>query len=321
MKSEITAGMKKGKQLFSTAMIGVLFRCLKLVMILLFLSVPIIASTAEKAKTIDELSKMCDVSSCKTCHAKIYEEWSKSYHATSLVGSLGTMSSIAGAVKDGMMKEWTKSGVKDIKDIKVEHLVICLKCHLPQIKDASDEVAQQIAKSAIEGAAGNEDARETLKKVGINCLVCHNSKAIIHKWVDGEVESNVIYGNKESTHDDIKFKTIKKSPVMKESIFCGQCHGLGPNFELPNPSQCPTLYGSYLHVYIPSGGSKTCQECHMRNSHSMFSYRDSELAKNAVLVEVDARGYYFLPRAGYSVPNAVLTVKMTNNAGHRIPDG
>jgi hypothetical protein len=321
LKKEINARMKKGKQLFSRGMIGGLFRCLKVVMILLFLSVPVIASTAEKAQTIDELSKMYDVSSCKTCHAKIYEEWSQSYHAISLVGSLGTMSSIAGAVKDGMMKEWTKSGVKDIKDIKVEHLVICLKCHLPQIKDSSDEVAQQIAKSAIEGATGNETAIETLKKVGINCLVCHNSKAIIHKWVDGEVESNVIYGNKESAHADVNFKTVKKSPVMKEAIFCGQCHGLGPNFELQNPTQCATLYGSYLHAYIPSGGSKTCQECHMKNVHSMFAYRDPDQAKSAVHVEVDARGYYFLPRAGYSVPNAVLTVKMTNNAGHRVPDG
>lgn len=313
--------MKKGKQLFSIGMISVLFRCLKLVLILLFLSVPAIAFTAEKAKTIDELSKMYDVSSCRTCHAKIYEEWSQSYHAISLVGSLGTMSSIAGAVKDGMMKEWTKSGVKDIKDIKVEHIMVCLKCHLPQIKDASDEVAQQIAKSAIEGAAGSEVAIETLKKVGINCLICHNMKAIIHQWVDGEVENDVLYGNKESAHSDIKFKSVKKSPVMKESILCGQCHGLGPNFDLPNPSQCATLYGSYLHAYIPSGGSRTCQECHMKKSHAMFAYRDTNQAKSAVHVEVDARGYYFLPRSGYSVPNAVLTVKMTNSAGHRIPDG
>jgi cytochrome c553 len=313
--------MKICKKSFSTGKIGVLFKCLKLVPIMFFLSIPATAVTAEKAKTIDELSKMYDVSSCKTCHAKIFEEWSQSYHATSLVGSFGTMSSLAGAVKNGLMKEWIGSGVKDIKDIKAEHLIICLKCHLPQIKDASDEVAQQIAKLAIEGATGNEAAIEELKKVGINCLICHNSKAIVHQWVDGEVENNVLYGNKESAHSDIKFKTVKKSPIMKEAIFCGQCHGLGPNFELSNPSQCPTLYGSYLHAYIPSGGSKTCQECHVKNSHSMGSYRDPDLAKSAVHVEVDARGYYFLPESGYSVPKAVLTVKMTNNAGHRVPDG
>ncbi|MEM4721079.1 MAG: multiheme c-type cytochrome ExtKL [Candidatus Methanomethylicaceae archaeon] len=302
-------------------MIGVLFRCSKLVLIMSFLSVPAIAFTAEKAKSIDELSRMYDVSSCKTCHAKIFEEWSQSYHATSLVGSLGTMTSLAGAVKDGLLKEWTQSGVKDMQDIKVEHLFMCLKCHLPQITDASDEVARDIGESAIEGAAGNEAAVAALKKLGINCLICHHAKAIIHKWVDGEIESGILYGYKESPHADAGFKMVKKSPIIKESIFCGQCHGLGPNFELHNPSQCPTLYGSYLHAYIPSGGSKTCQECHMKNGHAMLSYRDPELAQSAVRVEIDARGYYFLPRSGYSVPLSVVTVKMTNYAGHRVPDG
>jgi hypothetical protein len=113
-----------------------------LVLIVVFLLVPAFSFTAEKAKTIDELAKMYDVYSCKTCHVKIYEEWAESYHATSLVGSLGTMSSIAGAVKDGMMKEWTKSGVKDIKNIKAEHMIVCMKCHHPQIKVNPEERGQ-----------------------------------------------------------------------------------------------------------------------------------------------------------------------------------
>jgi hypothetical protein len=50
--------MKKGKQSFSRGMIGGLFRCLKLVLIMVFLSMPAIAFMSEKAKTIDELSKM-----------------------------------------------------------------------------------------------------------------------------------------------------------------------------------------------------------------------------------------------------------------------
>jgi hypothetical protein len=275
----------------------------------------------KKANSIEELAKMYDVSSCKQCHPKQFEEWEKSYHATSLVGSPRTMATIAATVRDGLMKEMTKSGVKEIKDIKVEHMMICAKCHLPQLKDATDAVAQEIAKAAIDGAAGDEAAQAKLKKVGINCLICHNQKALIHKWTDGEPEANVIYGNKEGAHPDAKFKTMKKSPIMKESILCGQCHGMGPNFELKNPTQCATLYGSYLHSYIPSGGSKTCQECHMDKGHYMPGYRDPDQAKKAVKVDVDTNAYYFLPRAGYSVPTAYVTIKMINKAGHRIPDG
>lgn len=283
--------------------------------------VPFVASAAQKANSIDELAKMYDVSSCKACHPKQYEEWQKSYHAISLVGSPRTMATIASAVKDGILKEWTKSGAKEVKDIKVEHMLSCLKCHLPQIKDATDAVAQEIAQAAIDGASGDEAAQEKLKKVGINCLICHNQKALIHKWTDGEVEPNVIYGNKDGAHADAKFKTMKKSPIMKESILCGQCHGMGPNFDLKEPTQCATLYGSYLHAYVPSGGSKTCQECHMDKGHFMPGYRDPDQAKKAVKVKVDAQSMYFLPKAGDSVPTATITVTMTNTAGHRIPDG
>lgn len=296
-------------------------RFLKLILVLLFIAMPLVALSAEKAKTIDELAKMYDVSSCKECHPKEYAEWEKSYHAISLVGSPRTMATIASTVKDGLMKEYTKAGIKDIKDIKVEHMMICAKCHLPQLKDATDAVAQEIAKAAIDGAAGDEAAQAKLKKIGINCLICHNQKALIHKWTDGEPEANVIYGNKEGAHGDAKFKALKKSPIMKESILCGQCHGLGPNFDLTEPSQCATLYGSYLHSYVPSGGSKTCQECHMDKGHLMPGYRDPDQAKKAVNVEVDAMGYYFLPKAGDSIPTAKVTVKMINKAGHRIPDG
>ena len=276
------------------------------------------ASAADKAKTVDELAKMYDVSSCKKCHEDIYKEWEKSIHARSLIGTGRTMATIKTAIMDGMMKEWAKSGIKEVKDIKVEHMLHCLKCHLPQLKDATDEVAQQIAKAVIDGD------QATLEKVSINCIICHNRKAIIHKLVDGEPEPNVIYGSKEGSHADKMFTAMKKSPIMKESILCGQCHGLGPNFDLANPTQCATLYGSYLHAYVPTGGTETCQDCHMHNhktGHVMPGYRDPNIAKAAVNVDVSARGYYFLPKPGDSIPTAVVKVAMTSNAGHRIPDG
>jgi hypothetical protein len=275
---------------------------------------------AKKATTVDELAKMYDVSSCKRCHEKIYIEWEKSIHARSLIGTGRTMATIRNAITDAMMKEWTKSGVKDVKDIKVEHMMHCLKCHLPQLKDATDNVAQQIAQAVI------DSDQATLQKVNINCIICHNRKALVHKFVDGEPEPNVIYGNKEGSHADKMFTALKKSPIMKESIICGQCHGLGPNFDLPNPTQCATLYGSYLHNYVPSAGvvAETCQECHMhkyKSGHLMPSYRDPEVAKHAVDVDVEAKGYQVLFKAGEHIPTAAIQVKMTSNAGHRIPDG
>ncbi len=292
--------------------------------ILLMLLMPVVAIGGEKAKSIDELAKMYDVSSCKTCHAEIYNQWEKSYHAKSLVGSPRTMATLAGTIRDGLLKEYTKLGLKGVKDIKVEHLMICAKCHLPQLTNATDAVAQEIAQAAIDGADGDEAARKKLEKLGINCLICHNQKAIIHKWTDGEVDPKAVYGKKEGAHADAKYNNLRKSPIIQESILCGQCHGLGPNFEMAEPVQCATLYGSYLHAYIPSGGSETCQECHMKKDgqgHFMPAYRDDRVAKKAVDVQIETQGYKFLPKAGDLVPMAVVNVKLTSKAGHRIPDG
>lgn len=293
-------------------------RLVKFLAISFFVVFPLVAFAEEKAKTIDGLAKMYDVSSCKACHAKIYEEWEKSMHAGSLIGTGRTIVGFKGTITTGLMNVLSKSGLKEIKNIKVKHLASCFKCHLPQIENATDEVAQQLAKAFIE-----EDT-ENLAKVNINCLVCHNLKAIVHKWQDGEPEKRVIYGSKNGAHPDKTYKTRKKSPIMKEVIVCGQCHGLGPNLEFPQPSQCAALYGSYLHAYIPAGGTETCQDCHMKKDskgHLMPAYRDVDVRKRAVDVRVEAMPYKFLVARGDAIPMAVVRVLITNNAGHRIPDG
>src|SRR4030067_1326592 len=200
-------------------------------------------------------------------------------------------------ISGGLKGAFAKSGVKETKDIKVEHFALCFKCHLPQIKDATDEVVQQLAKAFEDGD------KATLAKLNINCLVCHNIKAIVHKWQDGEPEKGVIYGTKDGVHGDKMYSTMKKSVIMNESVMCGQCHGTGPNLEFPQPSQCATLYGSYLHSYIPAGGTETCQDCHMKKhgkGHLMPAHGDKDMMKDGISVNVEASAYKFLLKAGDS---------------------
>jgi hypothetical protein len=102
-----------------------------------------------------------------------------------------------------------------------------------------------------------------------------------------------------------------------------QCHGMGPNFDLENPTQCATLYGAHLYTYIPEGGNETCQGCHMEKSklgHNMQSYRSPEMAKMALEVEVEAQAYQWRDVAT-TTPAANVIVELTNKAGHPIPDG
>lgn len=285
-----------------------------------------------KAKTIKELVERYDSSSCVECHEEAHGQWENSLHSRSMLGTGRTAPTIITAMEVGV-KNFPYSGVKDDKDITVEHLRMCTKCHLPQLEDATDDVAREII-ATIKGwqqakKDGNDDyvdkLEETISSLNINCRVCHNRMAIIHKWSDGYAQPDTVYGSKEGAHDDPNFPKMAVAPALGESIFCGQCHGHGPNFELAHPSQCATLYGSYLFAYTAEGGSESCQECHMVKSglgHDMQSYNSEEMRKMAVDVEVDGRSLFWRKNTAEGViPMGIINVEITNKAGHTIPDG
>ena len=261
------------------------------------------------------------------CHEEIHNDWEKSLHARSIFGheDVGRTTATFKTTIENGLKEWAYSGVKKPEDVQVKHLMICAKCHLPQLQEAEDSVAQELVKDIYAYAADpeNDAAKEALESLNIGCLVCHNRNAITHKWTDGFPEKDAVYGTKDGDHEDPAHPHMKTSKIMKESILCGQCHGLGPNLELENPTQCATLYGSHLFAYIPEGGQETCQECHMDKSklgHNIQSYRDPAMAKMALDVNVDAKAFQW--RDGSVItPVAQVIVELTNKAGHAIPDG
>jgi hypothetical protein len=285
-----------------------------------------------KAKTIKELAERYDSSRCMECHEEIHEQWSESLHSHSILGSPRTAPTIITAVEKGL-KLFPYSGVKEDKDIKVEHLMMCAKCHLPQLEDATDDVAREIVATikAWQKASkdGDDEKREklqaTIASLNIGCMVCHNRMAIIHKWADGYPQPNVVYGAHAGDHEDEIANKMAVAPAISESIFCGQCHGTGPNFELDHPSQCATLYGSYLFAYTAHGGSETCQECHMVKSglgHNMQSYKSEEMIEMAVDVNVEGRSIFWRKNKEEGVvPIGIINVELYNKTGHVIPDG
>ncbi|MDP3111041.1 MAG: multiheme c-type cytochrome ExtKL [Thermodesulfovibrionales bacterium] len=295
-------------------------RFLKLILVLLFIAVPLVAS-AEKAKTIDELAKMYDSSSCKGCHEDIYKQWEKSHHARPLMGVKGGLMLTPLALKKGE-KGATAFSEDDPKKMKIKNYP-CFKCHLPQaVTSAEDSVAVELTEALL--------AKDSAKvaKLQITCLVCHNEKAIIHKRELGEPKKDVLYGKKEvASHMDAKYKKVEKSAIFKDSVFCGQCHGLGPNLEFDQPFQCANLYGSYLHSYVSGGGTQTCQDCHMQKGDHLIApnWNDdkgtSELLAKAISLDVQTLGYEWLKKAATYVPKIVVNTKITTTAGHRIPDG
>ncbi len=287
-----------------------------------------IAARNGPAGTMADLARMYDSGPCAACHRAVYDEWRGSSHAASLFGGGRTAAALRAAVADGLM-QWSQSGVKSDNDVTVRHLIGCAKCHLPQLADAGDAVARETvaAIAAWQAALGRNDqaaaaqAAGRLATLNIGCLICHNRNAVIHKWTDGYPKAGEVYGSKDGAHPGGDFPVLRKSPVLRESILCGQCHGLGPNLELENPTQCATSYGSYLYTYRAQGGTETCQDCHMRrNKLGHGTATGGKLARDAVDAAMDARGFQWRDGNRY-VPRIAVEVTMTNKAGHALPGG
>lgn len=287
-------------------------------------------SARPKARTIAELVARYDSTSCVECHQEVHDEWSRSLHARSIFGTGRTAATFLTTIRNGLM-EWPASGVRSPRDVGVEHLMGCSRCHLPQLADATDAVAQEIVttigtwRTAMDDSdeEAAEQAKRTLSSLNINCLVCHNRNAIVHKWSDGYPGPRTVYGRGEGDHPHPTFTKMGRSAVLSESLFCGQCHGLGPNLDQQNPTQCATAYGSYLFAYVPEGGRATCQSCHMHASklgHDMQSYRSPVMARAAVDMHVDVAPVLWRDNTSLR-PKARVRVDLTNKAGHGIPDG
>lgn len=288
-------------------------------------------SALPKANSIEELVARYNSDSCAECHEDAHAEWSESAHSRSIFGTGRTALTFRTAIHNGLM-DWPFSGVKEPEDVRVEHLMGCAKCHLPQLADATDNVAREIVvdieawrTAMIDEDDDTADAlAEKLSSLNINCLICHNRNAITHKWKDGYPRQDTVYGVELSDeHESEDFPRVEPSPIMSESILCGQCHGQGPNLEFDQPTQCATAYGSYLFAYIPEGGHKTCQQCHMEESglgHNIQSYRATEMSDLAVKMEVDAQAVVWRDVSTMR-PKATVRVELTNLAGHGIPDG
>lgn len=285
-----------------------------------------------KAQTIAELAERYDSSRCAECHEEIYEEWHSSLHSHSILGSPRTAPTIITSIDKGL-KLFPFSGVKSDDDVTVEHLMLCAKCHLPQLDEASDDVAREIVATIRDWLQAHKDGEDekvekleaTIASLNIGCTVCHNKMALIHKYADGYPQPDTVYGANEGEHEDEEFVKMAEAPALGESIFCGQCHGSGPNFEFDHPSQCATLYGSYLFSYVAHGGSESCQECHMEKSelgHNMQSYKDEAMIDMALDVKVEGRSMFWRKnKEDGVVPIGIIDVSMYNKAGHVIPDG
>ena len=276
---------------------------------------------AKEAQTLDELVARFDSTRCQECHPEIYADWQQSLHAKPMLGPIGrTLATFQGYV-NSRDTELKKS--HEVAPGMREFLKPCVECHLPQMMDASEAVAVEIAEAIVDGD------EEVLDKLQITCLVCHSRNAILRKFRDGAPKAGVIYGPKYAgPHGDTTFHTAKPSEMMRDTVFCAQCHQ-GPNVQhYDEPMWCTSTFDSHQHFYVPMGGTQSCQDCHMRNEGGHRfppNYQDkaqtSKRLQEWIDLNVTTVGYRMKPNAKEFIPLAVINTEVVSRIGHRFPDG
>jgi hypothetical protein len=329
--------------------IGASKRCLLFTAVFLLTAMPAFTASADGiyekwlngenlADTFEDLLVQYDSSSCEGCHADITEQWKKSFHSRSLTSSAA---GIATYLTVGISGEWNRR-------INRAEAAKCLDCHIPQIDTATDKLAKEIADMVITAGGRNPSATDDekkfaldrLSKLDINCIICHNQKAIMaspaylgskHKHVKTPTDKDKRLGLtarvfSSSSGKGITPHDVEQTRGMTTSLFCEQCHGIrqSPDGER---IQCNGLSGSYEDSYRTRGGYKQCQDCHMRDQnrgHSMPGGHDEGILKDGMTLDMTAAGLCRLEdnkTAGPWKPAAIADVRITSNAGHRIPDG
>lgn len=276
--------------------------------LLLFLVLIPFVSHAEY-NTIADLTKAYDDKPCRACHEKIYDEWKSSYHAMSVSHTIGGFRNF---IRVGLEKEWRQPVSKEL-------LMRCMTCHAPLLEEASEALMKEIGGLIITAAEDNDEAKKGAAKkalagLSVNCFVCHNTKVLIERNLRKTPVKDVLYGPGGKTTTAHK---TGKSPVLKSAAFCGQCHSQYTPAD-GDPLICNTLYGSYQNAYLSGGGTQTCQDCHMKKNnrgHSFPGTYDIGMLREGLGLDIQVSGIR------RPEPTAVVNVSLTNNAGHRTPDG
>ncbi|MBI4824964.1 MAG: hypothetical protein HY807_00880 [Nitrospirae bacterium] len=301
---------------FFLKVISSMMRLYFIVILLSILPLAPSGAYAQNASTIDELAEMYSIKKCSVCHEEKHKEWKDSSMGNSVIDPR-----VLRGWRTFIKLELDADGTMSRKDLR-----ICMECHVPQIKDATDELVVHIANLVMTSVEDADEAKKNaavkeLSKLNLNCLGCHNLRAL---GLNGDPKPDTIYVPDEiddSAHKEAGFQTVTSS-LLKTSGFCAQCHHCPPNVPW---EKCPTLYTTYVEGFLSKGRTETCQGCHMegeKKSHRFPGPDDPDLMKDAVTLNINARPTRYIDNYnGMFLPAIAVEIDVTNNAGHVLPHG
>ncbi|MBI4482968.1 MAG: hypothetical protein HY652_08775 [Acidobacteria bacterium] len=251
-------------------------------------------------KELDEFFPPAQV--CGSCHGRAHEEWQKSYHASALVD-----------IATGFKKYISQVEAREGRFPNKQELLACFDCHVPALKFAAEPVVQQVARWVVEGN------RPEMTRFNVGCAFCHTGA------VTGRPEKNVVHGSIESAYQPEGIHRSQFAPKMRKADFCATCHQA---YESPVAKVfCSLVFESWQKS--PVRETKQCQDCHMKASDGVASdYPGSPTRvvhthrfQGGHSAEMLQEALQLALEVGKPATSLPVEVRITNLAGHRLPDG
>lgn len=269
------------------------------------------AGVLAEYKTIDDLAQAYGDEACKACHAAIHQEFRSSIHSRSLISALG------------ITRDYLVTGLAEWKKpVDRVQVMRCMRCHAPQLAEASDALIQEVARLIVAAVdekdeAAKSKATQSLGKLSVTCVICHHTMAAVEKNLKGEPGKGVFDGphaRPSPAHG------TRQSNAFRSSLLCGQCHKIVTHTD-GEIVFCTSLYESHQDAYRSGGKSQSCQDCHMRAGlgHRMPGSHTPGMIRQGIRLEADVLAVRLQP--GKWVPAVVVNTGLTTRAGHRTPDG
>ena len=197
-------------------------------------------------------AKYADSTKCKPCHKTITQDWERSLHAKSHFSKNDFYAKMLAYV--------AKKRHKSEASLEIR----CAQCHNPHVSEAVDEEAKYAAAFGLDGDEVKKSMSSRFIKDGVNCIVCHNIKAIhLSKDPGKRGKDTIVWGPNDTMVGPFK---DAKSPYHKTAYadffkkdpnkLCFVCH-------YNERSAYGLLIGQTGPEYEKSGSKTACVECHM----------------------------------------------------------
>lgn len=242
-------------------------------------------------QTVDLRITSLPATQCRSCHPQHFEEWSRSFHARSLVSEnfLRTFPQYLDSL-----------GTQAQEGPKVP--MACFNCHAPLLKNAEPQLVRQVTDFV--------RAKDTKKLDGfeVGCIACHLDGSGVFSGPINNPQNNPFHGS-------------KFSASYKEASFCSNCHTAAPT-TVP----CSDVYSDWKKSRAAKQG-RTCQSCHMTersgmaasgapqrktHSHVFPGGRSAAMLQQAVGLRL---------KAAFREDRLEVTATVRNLTPHRVPDG